>query len=142
MYESRNWSCKEWDCYERSENDFAVDNEKGLLTTSNEKTANLFMILDLLRDQNENWVVNYTSRMEKSGFRDDEVNRLCGGDPNSFHLKGCAADIHISNEDLTGEELAEMVQEAANGLGFGDLIGLGVYEDWVHVDTRGFSAAW
>lgn len=141
MYKSKNWSCKEWDCYERSENDFAAD-QNGSLTTSDEKTANLFMILDLLRDQNENWVINTTSRGEKSGFRDEEVNRLCGGEPNSFHLKGCAADIHISNEDLTGEELAEMVQAAANDLGFGDLIGLGVYEDWVHVDARGYSATW
>lgn len=142
MYESRNWSCKEWDCYERPENDFAKDNENGLLTTSDEKTANLFRLLDHLRDENENWVINYTSRNEKSGFRDEEVNRLCGGDPNSYHLKGCAADIHIASEDLTGEELAEIVQEAANGLDLGDSIGLGVYEDWIHVDTRGYSSAW
>ena len=29
-----------------------------------------------------------------SGFRSDEVNRMCGGSKGSNHLTGCAVDIH------------------------------------------------
>lgn len=140
MYTSRNFSTTEWDCYERNSNDFAHDNEEGKLVTENEQTADLFMILDFLRDDNPNWVINTTSRGEKSGYRDETVNRLCGGEENSYHLRGCASDIHIDGADYTGEQLGEMVLDVADELGVE--IGLGIYEDWVHVDARGYEARW
>ena len=140
MYTSRNFSTTEWDCYERESNPYAHDNSEGKLVTNNDQTADLFMILDFLRDDNPHWVINTTSRGEKSGYRDEEVNRLCGGEENSYHLKGCACDIHISGADYTGEELAEMVLDVADEMGVE--IGLGIYEDWIHVDTRGYEARW
>lgn len=142
MFVSKRWSCSEWDCDHRDSNEYASDNADFLLTTENEKTADLFTLLDALREKNPEWVVNTTSRGEKSGFRTPEVNALCGGEENSQHLYGCAADCHISTADLTGEELAQIVRETAEELGLADKLGLGVYEDWVHIDTRGYSANW
>lgn len=86
MYESKHWSVTEWDCWRRNSNEYAWDNENGKLCTNNEKTANLFKILDMLRDWNFNWVVNTTVYHSeygtdfKSGYRtvDDGVNAACG----------------------------------------------------------------
>lgn len=142
MYQSLYWSVTEWDCCGRSENDFAVDNNEGLLLTENEQTEKLFMLLDGLRADNPNWVVNTTNAGYKSGYRTIEVNAAVGGVDNSFHVQGCAADIHIETEDFAGEKLADIVIKKAIELDLLNEIGLGVYDDWVHLDTRGYSARW
>ena len=45
-----------------------------------------------------------------SGFRCVKLNRLVGGQPNSYHLKGMAADIRISDL-LAAKRLAELLNE-------------------------------
>ena len=51
LYVSKHWSVTEWDCWRRSRNEYAWD-ENGRLCTNDEKTANLFRIFDMLRDWN------------------------------------------------------------------------------------------
>lgn len=75
LYVSKHWSVTEWDCLQRSRNEYAWD-ENGRLCTNDEKTANLFRLLDMLRDWNSNWVINTTNAGYKSGFRTIEVNLL------------------------------------------------------------------
>ena len=142
LYVSRNWYTSEWDCYKRSENEFAWSSEDGHLCTDDERTAELFEILDLLRDQNPDWQINTTNAGYKSGFRTVEVNFEVGGEEGSYHTKGCAADICISTEDATDEELANKVLFVASFLGFSDELGIGYYKDWIHIDTRGYSSRW
>ena len=67
-YVSKHWSTTEWDCYQRAENEYAHDNSEGKLVTEEEGTANLFRILDMLRDWNPNWVINWTNAGYKSGY--------------------------------------------------------------------------
>lgn len=142
MYQSLYWSVTEWDCLQRSANEYAVDNNEGLLLTENEQTEKLFMLLDGLRADNPNWVINTTNAGYKSGYRTVAINAEVGGVDNSPHTKGYAADMHIETEDLTGEKLADIVIKKAIELDLLNEIGLGVYDDWVHLDTRGYSARW
>lgn len=142
LYISKHWSVTEWDCWRRTKNDYAWDNENGRLCTNDEKTANLFRILDMLRDWNTNWVINTTNAGYKSGFRTIEVNLAVGGEPNSYHTRGCAADIHISGQDDTDTALADTVITAARAWGLEYKLGIGYYGDWIHIDTRGYSSRW
>ena len=140
-YTSKHWSVTEWDCYQRRENEYAHDDENGRLVTENEDTANLFRILDMLRDWNPHWVVNWTNAGYKSGYRTRKVNAEVGGVTNSNHLFGCAADIHESNTDASAEELAETIKAAARYNGLGNQIELGIYsgQGWCHIATPGYS---
>lgn len=63
-----------------------------------------------------------------SGYRCPSHNKAEGGAPNSYHVKGMAADVVVP-EGSTGEELAQ----AAKELGF---TGIGVYSSFVHMDVR------
>ena len=45
-----------------------------------------------------------------SGFRCMKLNRIVGGQPNSYHLKGMAADIRISDFQ-SAKRLAELLNE-------------------------------
>lgn len=141
LYRSKYWSVTEWDCLKRSRNEYAWD-EDGRLCTNNEKTANLFKILDLLREWNLNWVINSTKDGYKSGYRTIEVNLAVGGTAGSYHTRGCAADIHIAGQDDTAKALADTVRVAAEAWGLEDQFGIGLYGDWIHVDTRGYNSEW
>lgn len=141
MYKSKHWSVEEWDCLRRSENPFAWT-EDGRLCTNDERTANLFKILDMLRDWNPNWVVNTTNAGYKSGYRTQSVNAEVGGEYNSYHTRGCAADIHIAGQDDTDKALADTVLVAADAWGIEDKLGIGYYGDWIHLDTRGYTSRW
>ena len=141
MYKSKYWSVAEWDCLHRESNPYAWT-ENGRLCTEDERTANLFKILDMLRDWNSNWVVNSTNAGYKSGYRTIQVNAEVGGADGSLHTKGCAADIHIANTDASAEDLMATVLVAAESWGLQDSLGIGCYGDWIHIDTRGYTSRW
>lgn len=141
MYKSKHWTVNEWDCLQRSENTFAWT-EGGRLCTDDERTANLFKILDMLRDWNPNWVVNTTNAGYKSGYRTPYINALVGGAEGSLHTQGCAADIHIAGQDDTDTALADTVLVAADAWGLKDKLGIGYYGDWIHIDCRGYTSRW
>lgn len=65
-----------------------------------------------------------------------EHNAKVGGVPNSFHIKGSAADI-----TCTGASLDELARKASEIFNLG---GVGFYpeEGFVHVDVRGVRARW
>lgn len=61
-----------------------------------------------------------------SGYRTVEYNKKVGGETNSYHLRGMAADVRISG--YTPKQVAD----AARKLGFG---GIGIYPTFTHVDV-------
>lgn len=148
MYVSKHWSVKDWDCYGREQNYYAWDNEDGKLCTDNENTANLFKILDNLYEQDPSIMVNWTAYKPqfgmalKSGYRDERANLAVGGEPNSYHTRGCAADIHFADHDYTAEQIAEKVLITASWFGLENSLGIGLYDGWCHIDTRGYTSRW
>ena len=79
----------------------------------------------------------------KVGFRTIEVNLAVGGESESYHIKGGAADIHIAGQDDTAEALADTVLIAAEAYGLEGQLGIGYYSDgWIHIDTRGYTWRW
>jgi uncharacterized protein YcbK (DUF882 family) len=62
-----------------------------------------------------------------SGYRCDSRNRVIGGAPSSWHLKGRAADVKV--EGISPQLVAEIAaQYGAKGIK--------TYETWTHIDTR------
>ena len=143
-YASKYWSVHEWDCCKRSENKYAYSSSGGKLVTSNENTANLFRLLDTLREKNPAWVVNTTSAGYKSGYRDSVVNMEVGGVSGSNHTMGCAADIHDSSSDRSAESLAEEIEAAAKANGLTNKIELGIYsgQGWCHIGVPGYRSVY
>ena len=68
-----------------------------------------------------------------SGYRTVFHNARVGGSPNSYHLRGMAADIRVPG--ITPGELATAAREA----GFR---GIGLYNTFIHVDIRENRAEW
>ena len=60
LFVSKYWSVTEWDCYQRTQNEYAWDNEDGKLCTNDKRTAELFTILDNLYEQDPSIQVNWT----------------------------------------------------------------------------------
>ena len=148
MYVSKYWSVPEWDCLRRDRNDYAWNNGDGKLCTNNEQTAQLFKILDTARQWridaglSSNWVVNTTNAGYKSGYRTLAINAEVGGVADSTHTTGCAADIHISGQNDDAYSLAETILAAADAWGLRDKVAIGVYGNWIHIDTRGYTSRW
>ena len=63
-----------------------------------------------------------------SGCRCEDHNRAVGGAPNSYHLRGEAADIVV--EGVDPHAVAKAAMEIP------DLRGIGIYPSWTHVDIR------
>ncbi|MBW1973481.1 MAG: DUF882 domain-containing protein [Deltaproteobacteria bacterium] len=73
-----------------------------------------------------------------SGYRCKKHNREIGGTKGSYHLKGKAADIYVTNLHPTKlYEKAKEIEAFKNG-------GIGIYldEGFIHVDVRGYKARW
>ncbi len=68
-----------------------------------------------------------------SGYRCATHNKNVGGTSNSYHIKGMAADIVVE-----GVKPAE-VAKYAESIG---VLGLGLYDTFVHVDTRTSKSFW
>ena len=63
-----------------------------------------------------------------SGYRTQKYNGKIGGAKNSYHIKGQAVDIKV--EGLTPWQVALYFEHCSKAGG------IGMYDSWVHVDTR------
>lgn len=70
-----------------------------------------------------------------SGYRCPEHNAEVGGVSDSRHVLGTAADITYDGIDI--DRLAEIAEECGS-----DGIGKYYYQDFVHIDVRGYAARW
>ena len=70
-----------------------------------------------------------------SGYRCPEHNEAVGGVSNSQHVLGTAAD--ITYDGINVDFLAEVAEECG-----ADGIGKYYYQNFVHVDVRGYAARW
>ena len=87
-------------------------------------------LLDILQDiRSEFGPVNITS-----ANRCPVHNAAIGGSSNSQHMKSRAADIQVAN--ASPEEVAGFV-----GIHYPDT-GIGLYNTFTHIDTRGHKARW
>jgi uncharacterized protein YcbK (DUF882 family) len=68
-----------------------------------------------------------------SGYRTETHNKKVGGATNSYHLKGQASDIHIEGINPV---LVALYAERLNAGG------IGVYPNFIHVDTRKNKTRW
>lgn len=68
-----------------------------------------------------------------SGYRSPEYNKMIGGAPSSYHLKGQAFDIRASHY-----EQLELFYHASR-VGFH---GFGFYDTFIHLDTRPLLCFW
>jgi len=69
-----------------------------------------------------------------SGHRCEDHNNAEGGNPNSYHLQGRAADFQPLKADII---------EVVKYIEFLDWKhGLGVYNSFIHLDTRSYKARW
>ncbi len=84
----------------------------------------------------------------KSGYRTPGNNKQSGGERNSYHLQGKAADIKIYYQDSNGQKvyipakyLFNKAKEIMDHHGFG---GVGYYphEGFIHMDCRDWLFAW
>lgn len=98
-----------------------------------ENVTLLAMQLQVLRDY-----IKEPVRLN-SGFRTPAHNARIGGAPGSQHLYAKAAD--IATEGYTPKQLAKVVEKLIKEkkLWFG---GIGIYNSWIHVDTRLNRARW
>lgn len=70
-----------------------------------------------------------------SGCRCSEYNEKIGGEKNSWHMKGRAADIVV--EDVEPDKVADYIESITYYN-----VGLGRYNTFTHVDSRGVKARW
>jgi len=73
-----------------------------------------------------------------SGYRTLEYNRALGSEDTSQHLQGRAADFQI--DGVSPKVIYDRILSMRH-VGRLDLGGVGVYDDFVHVDVRGGSLA-
>lgn len=71
-----------------------------------------------------------------SAFRCPKHNKAVGGVPSSQHVMGSAADLQVANTD------PRQVQQYLHDAPYANLLGIGSYPDFTHVDVRGYPARW
>lgn len=91
--------------------------------------AGLINVLQELRDALQRPVIVH------SGNRCSKYNKKVKGAAKSQHLRGRAADISV--KDVSPASLGRAIERILRGRG-----GLGVYDTFVHVDTRASAARW
>lgn len=72
-----------------------------------------------------------------SGYRSPEHNERVGGVKNSMHVLGQAADLAPLKKDMGDIAKLWRIAQKLNPSG-----GVGLYDTFVHVDTRGYPARW
>ena len=98
-----------------------------------DKVQALAKQLQILRDYlNEPIHIN-------SGYRTPAYNKKIGGKPNSYHIKAMAADITVKSK--TPKQLALVIEKLISN-GTLKIGGMGVYNGFIHVDTRKVKARW
>ncbi len=70
-----------------------------------------------------------------SGCRCEKYNQSVGGSPQSQHLLGKAADIHISSISL------KRIHEYLNAK-YPSTYGIGLYDSFIHIDVRQNKTRW
>lgn len=74
-----------------------------------------------------------------SGYRSPQHNKKIGGVTNSYHTKGLAADIVVKG--MRTKNLAAIIRKMMKN-GCLNKGGVGLYNNFVHVDFRGYLAKW
>lgn len=74
-----------------------------------------------------------------SGWRSKEHNKAVQGSPKSQHLEGKAADIRVKG--MTPDQIGRNIRVAI-AMGKMKEGGVGIYDTFVHYDTRGVKARW
>lgn len=70
-----------------------------------------------------------------SGCRCEKHNKLVGGEPNSQHMLGTAADIVVKG--VSPYKTFQYLDKKYKGK-----YGIGLYSSWVHIDVRKQQARW
>ena len=108
-----------------SSNEFACNCQCGFEEVNPE-------LIDVLEDLREAYGMPITIN---SGCRCPIHNKAVGGEPNSEHMKGTAADI-----SMTGMPTIKIKQYLDNK--YPNKYGIGLYKTWVHIDVRSKRARW
>lgn len=90
----------------------------------------LIDVLEEIRKQCGNVAINITS-----GYRTVPFNKKCGGATYSQHLYGTAADIKVVG--MKPKEVAAIARKIMKTYG-----GVGIYNNFTHVDVREVIANW
>jgi len=98
-----------------------------------ESTRHLAWVLQLVRDE-----IGVPIRIN-SGYRCPDHNKAIGGHPNSYHMKGWAADLHPVGK--TPRELHGAI-EALVSTGTIPEGGMGLYNTFVHYDIQHRRRRW
>jgi uncharacterized protein YcbK (DUF882 family) len=75
-----------------------------------------------------------------SAYRTKAWNTKVGGETNSFHMRGMAADINA--DGWLPRDLYRIINTGQVPTVNPGLIGLGLYLSFVHVDVRGYRGRW
>jgi len=123
MQLTKNFNISEFNCHDGT----PVPPE--LLSNVKELADNLQVLRDFLG----------TSLHINSGYRSPAYNKKIGGAKLSQHVEGKAAD--ISSLKFTPEQIHAAILQLI-GEGKMKQGGLGIYNSWIHYDTRGTAARW
>lgn len=74
-----------------------------------------------------------------SGYRTKSYNKKVGGEPQSQHMQGTAADFMLKGMTIlqTYNAIEDLIKAKVIPQG-----GLGLYTTWIHYDQRGVKARW